>query len=101
MTIDAEQFRKSLRESLKKNRESFEGEYKEELDSLLGLSREEIDQITPDTTDLEIYDQLITVIREASRSNVNQAELKTQIENLGDIAIRIAQKIPKLAGMFL
>ena len=101
MTIDPEEFRKSLQESIKKNREAFEGEYKDEIDSLLGLSREEIDRITPDTTDLVIYDQLITIVKEASRANIKQAELKAQIKELGNIGIEIAKKVPSLAKIFL
>lgn len=96
-----EEFRKKLRKSLEENRKKFQGIYKEEINELLGLSREEIDKITPDTTDLEIYDQLITVVKEASAANIDQAELKTQIENLGVISVEIAKKVGSLKGMFL
>ena len=101
MAIDIEKFRQSLRESLRKNREAFEGAYREEIDSLLGLSREEIDRITPDITDLETYDRLISLVKEASRANIAQAELKARIEELGDIAVKIAKKIPSLAALFV
>jgi len=96
-----EEFRKKLKESLAENRKKFQGIYKDQINDLLGLSREEIDKITPDTTDLEIYDQLITVVKEASAANISQAELKTHIEDLGDIAVEIAKKASSIAGLFL
>lgn len=68
MDIDA--YRKRLQERARANRLAFEGQYREEIEGLLGLSRKELDRITPDTTDLEIYAQLITVVKEASASNI-------------------------------
>jgi len=101
MAEDIEAFRRSLRASLKKNREAFEGKYAEQIEGLLGLSREEIDLITPDATDMETYDQLVTVVKEASRANLRQAELKAQIEALGETAIAIAGKVGSLAKLFI
>lgn len=98
MDIDA--YRKKLQERAKANRLAFEGQYREEIEGLLGLSREELDQITPDTTDLETYDQLITVVKEASAANIAQAELKNRIMELGKIAVSIAKHVPKLAALF-
>lgn len=96
-----EDFRKRIKEQLEENRKAFEGIYKDGLNELLGLSKADIDKITPDTTDMEIYDGLITVVKEASRINVSQAELKNRIEELGNIAIEIAKKVPSLAKLFL
>jgi len=90
-----------FREILRKNHEAFVGKYAKEIDELLGLSRAEIDAIVPGTTDLEVYDQLMTIVKEASRRNLSQAELKTRIETLGDIAITIAKKSATLAKFFL
>lgn len=97
--MDVEEFKRRLREKMAENRQAFEGEYKDQLNDLMGLSRAEVDQITPDTTDLELYDQLITVVKEASRVNLAQAQLKQQIEALGEVAVRIAQKVPSLAAL--
>ncbi|MGD8371510.1 MAG: hypothetical protein PVF76_05205 [Syntrophobacterales bacterium] len=102
MSTEIEEFRAALRESLKRNREAFEGIYKKELDELLGLSREQINTITPhDLTDLEVYDKLISVVKEASRKNIRQAQLKAQIEELGNIAIEIAKRVPSLAALLV
>jgi hypothetical protein len=101
MSETADDFRKRIKKQLEENRKAFEGIYKDGLNELLGLSKADIDKITPDTTDMEIYDGLITVVKEASRINVSQAELKNRIEELGNIAIEIAKKVPSLAKLFL
>jgi hypothetical protein len=98
MDIDA--FRTKLKKRAEENRQAFNGIYKEEIEGLLGLSRDEIDQITPGTTDLETYDQLVTVVKEASAANIAQAELKDRIMELGNIAITIAKRVPKLMALF-
>ncbi|MFT7387211.1 MAG: ClpP class serine protease [Candidatus Endobugula sp.] len=90
------EFKERLRQKMIENREAFEGEYKDQLTNLMGLSKTEIDKITPDSTDLEVYDQLITVVKEASRINLAQAELQSRIEELGDTAIKIAERVPSL-----
>jgi hypothetical protein len=101
MPMDIDAYRKKLKERAEANRRAFEGEYREEIEGLLGLSREEIDRIIPGTTDLEIYDQLITVVKEASAANIAQAELKDRILELGEVAVKIAKRIPKLGALFI
>ena len=97
MTNDArEELERELEEILQKSREAFAGKYKDKIDALLGLSRDDIDAITPGTTDLEVYDVLIEVVKQASRQNISQAELKVRIEQLGSIALKIAEKVPGL-----
>jgi len=98
--FDLAGFQTDLNETLERGREAFRGKYKDELNHLAGLSREEIDAITPDTTDLEKYDELLSVVKEASRVNLEQAQLKQHIEDLGSVAVRIAKKVPSLAGLF-
>jgi hypothetical protein len=98
--MDMNAFRRKLQERAEANRQAFNGIYKEEINGLLGLSRKEIDQITPDTTDLETYDQLITVVKEASSANIPQAELKNRITELGEVAIAIAKRIPTFMALF-
>ncbi|MCK5345319.1 MAG: hypothetical protein KAR20_18040 [Candidatus Heimdallarchaeota archaeon] len=97
--MDIEEFKRKLREKMAENRQAFEGEYKNQLTDLMGLSKSEVDAITPDTTDMEIYDQLITVVKEASRVNLAQAQLKQRIEELGEIAVKIAAKVPSLVAL--
>ena len=99
--MDIEAFRRKLKKRAEENRRTFEGRFKDEINGLLGLSKEEIDRITPDTTDLEVYDQLITVVKEASAANISQAELKNHIMELGEVAVSISKRVTKLAGLFI
>jgi hypothetical protein len=98
-TFDPEAFRKRLREQLKASREAFDGVYATELEQLSGLSRDEIDAITPGQLDIQKYDALVTLLKEASRVNLAQAELQSQIKKLGKIAVGIAKKVPSLAAI--
>jgi|LGOV01.1.fsa_nt_gb hypothetical protein len=92
-----EERRKKLRDRYKKIHKSFTGEYAEELKALQGLSKDEIGDITPDNTDIEIYRKLIAIIEEASERNYTQADLLEEVKELGEIAITIAKKVPVLA----
>lgn len=97
--FDLEGFESDLNDTLEKSRIAFEGKYKDQLNDLSGLSKSEIDSITPDMTDLQKYDELITVVKEASRANLQQAQLKAQIIKLGDVAVKIASRVPSLAAI--
>jgi len=98
--FDLDAFEADLDATLERGRQAFKGKYKRELDDLAGLSREEIGAMTPDMTDLQKYDELIAVVKEASRVNLAQAHLKQQIEKLGSVAIEIAKRVPSLAAIF-
>ena len=94
-----EKMRLELKAIIKKNNEAFQGEFEDEIKGLLGLSREEIDAITPDVTDLATYATLIEVVKDASRKNLSQADLKARIRALGAVAVDIAKKVPRLAKL--
>jgi hypothetical protein len=98
MPFDKEAFKRKLKERAEVNRIVFESEHKETLKELLGLSREEIEQISPDVG-IETYAQLISVVKEATAVNASQAELKDRIEDLGAVAVSIAKKVSRLAAI--
>ena len=52
--------------------------------------------MTPDTKD---YDALIKVVQQASKENLSKAQLVDNIKELGDVAVKIAKKIPKFADL--
>lgn len=97
--MDIEEFKRKLKGKMTENRQAFEGEYRGQIHGLMGLSKSEVDAITPGVTDIETYDRLITVVKEASKANLSQAELKNQIEELGAVALKIAEKVPSLAAL--
>ncbi len=80
---------------------AFSGDYKNQLNDLLGLSKSEIEEATPNgLTDMSVYNKLIDVVKHASKENISQADLITNIKSLGEIAIKIAKKVPALAALF-
>lgn len=93
-------FRDRVRRALAKAEEEFEGIYTEELDELLGLSRADIEAVAPHITDLSDYNQLISVVKEASRTNASQADLLRRIESLGQSAVSIAKRVTGLGALF-
>jgi hypothetical protein len=94
-----ELFRRRVRRALDQAEEAFEGQYTEELEGLLGLSRAEINAISPGVTGFETYDRLIAVVKEASRVNLAQADLVNRIRGLGDLAVSIAKRVPSLGTL--
>lgn len=78
---------------------AFNGLYKDELNRLSGLSREEIDSVTPGKEDLKVYSVLIKVVEKASRENISKAQLINDIKDLGEVAVKIAKKIPQFASL--
>jgi len=93
-----EERRAKLRARYAEIHKEFNGKYTDELKGLQGLSREEIDSISPGTADTEMYLKLIAVVQAASAQNIRQAELLEDVQELGDIAIEIVKKVPVLAA---
>lgn len=78
---------------------AFNGIYKKELNGLKGLSKEDIDSAIPGTTNSQIYSDLIKVVEKASKDNLSQAQLIEKIKELGDVAVKIAKKVPQFADL--
>jgi len=97
--FDLDGFEADLENTLRKSRAAFVGKYKGVLNDLSGLSKDEIDAISLGDIDLQKYDELISVVKEASRVNLQQAELKNQIIKLGGVAVKIAKRVPELAAI--
>lgn len=94
-----EQRRERFRRLTTEINDSFSGKYSEALDQLTGLSKDEINSATPHTEDSRTYSVLIKVVEEASRKNFTQAELVEDIKELGEVAVKIAKKIPYLSSL--
>lgn len=96
---DLSAFKKDLSKDLSEGREAFDGRYAQQINELMGLSRDDIDRITPDDTDLVEYDRLISVVKQASRHNLSQAQLASNIRALGETAVSIAKKATNVAKL--
>lgn len=98
--MDPKEFKKKLEEKMKSNHKEFTSQYEKAIERLRDLTDEEIEAITPDVTSKEIYEELISLVEEASKQNLSQAALKERINKLGDTAVRIAKKVPELVKLF-
>jgi hypothetical protein len=88
-----------LKDVVKKNRAAFEGAHADDLEKLMGLSKQDLDAITPGISSVDVYAQLIDVVKAASAQNMSAAELKGRIEALGTVAVAIAKKAGVLVGV--
>ncbi len=86
-------------ESFDKAEEAFSAKYAAELKQLKGLSKEDINKILPIATGMHTYQELIEIIEKASQDNLSQAQLISEIQGLGALAIKIAKTIPSLAKL--
>lgn len=55
--------------------------------------------LTPDTSDEAMYEELMAVVMEASARNESQAQLGKRINQMGGLAIEIAQRVPTLLAL--
>jgi len=78
---------------------AFTGKYQKELNELSGLSKDQLEAVTPGTTNAEAYSALIAVVKKASQDNLSQAQLIGNIKALGEVCIKIASKIPAFAAL--
>lgn len=92
-------YERELEETADEIDAAFEGEYKKQIAGLYALSREEVDALTPGTSDLATYAKLIAIVEKASARNIAQAELVSQIRSLGALGVRIAKLVPSLAAL--
>lgn len=84
-------------DKFKKADDSFDNQYSKIIEDLKGLSEEEIKPVTPNVSS---RDELLKAVKEASDKNLSQAELVDNIKGLGEVAIKLAKKIPMLKKLF-
>ncbi len=75
------------------------GQFATIYEELRNLAPEDIDDITPGISDQKEYERLMALVQIASQQNIDQAELINRIRDLGEIAKKIARKIPSLAAL--
>ena len=75
---------------------ALEGSLANEYKGLRSLDPDTIKDITPDTADEAMYEHLMAIVQEASARNESQAQLSARIKDLGQIAIKIAERVPSL-----
>ena len=99
--IDLDAMLAEMDRAAERTRATLDGRYGQIYTELRGLSKEEIEAVTPDTTDQEEYERLMALVQEATRQNLDQAELVNRIKALSNVAVTIAKKVPSLAAILL
>lgn len=76
---------------------AFNGLYKKQLAELKGFTQDEKNKIIPNAEADQVYVKLIELVENASKENLSKAKLIENINNLGEVAVGIAKKVPSLA----
>lgn len=95
--IDLDDMFAEMERAADRAEKALDGRFSEIYKGLRNLSPDEIDSITPDTTDQKEYERMVALVQEATERNLNQAQLVERIKGLGDVAIGIARKVPSLS----
>lgn len=81
--------------------EAFDCKYQNELDELTGLLKEELSLLTPNSTNEAVYAALIALVAQASKENLAQAQLIDRIKEMGEVAMKLAKKVPSFANLII
>ncbi len=95
--MNDEEFDKAVQDALDRNKAALMGSYSKQIGDLLKLSDKQLSAIIPNVSKTETYNNLISVVKEASRANIQQADLENKISALGQDAVKLA----KLVGLFV
>jgi len=94
--MNDDDFNQAVQDALDRNKAALMGSYNKQLGDLMKLSDEQLSAILPNVSKTETYHNLISVVKEASRANVQQADLENKISALGQDSVKLA----KLVGLF-
>jgi hypothetical protein len=82
-----------VRTAMRETGEELNGLYGDEVRALLLLGRDDLQPMgAASTLDLSPYENLMKVVKEASRKNIGPSELRNRIYSLGDAAVAIARR---------
>lgn len=85
----------SMRDRIEKSKTVADQTLQEREMEIMKVTRLDVTQLSPKITGHERYEELITVIQKATARNVTAAELKANIQALGDEAWQLAKDILK------
>lgn len=86
--MDAEKWKRILAEA----KEKTDREFAEEASSLTRLTAEEIKKIVPQPLDREKLAKLMSIVKDATKSNEEKANAIRNIEGLAEIAVSLILK---------
>lgn len=79
---------------------AFNGKFGNEFRALRDLSEEDYHSIIPKTSGKEDYDRMCKIVNNASINHSSQADVVNDITAIGELAVKLAKKIPFLKEMF-
>lgn len=85
----------SMRDKIEKSKTVANQTLQEREMEIMKVTRLDVTQLSPKITGHERYEELITVIQEATARNITAAELEANIQALGDEAWQLAKDILK------
>lgn len=95
--IDLDQMFAEMDAAANRAQRTLDGRFGSIYRELRGLSPEEINDITPDTTDQKEYERIMALVQQATDQNMDQAQLVERIREMGDVAKKIARKVTSLS----
>ncbi|NIT51407.1 MAG: hypothetical protein GWO41_01280 [candidate division Zixibacteria bacterium] len=69
--------------------------------ALRDATKTDLDALRPQVTDKETCDKLITVVNEATQRNESIAQLKSRIQNLGEVGVKTFKEVIALIKYIL
>lgn len=90
-------FNNAIQAALDSNKAKLMENYSKELGSLQALTDAQLCALIPDTSSTDTYNQLISVVQQASQTNMQQSELAGKITALGQNAVKIAKLVGLMA----
>ena len=85
--------KEKLKKISKKSAEKADALLAEELDALRRATNTDLEALRPKVTDQAAYDQLIAVVEEASRKNMDLAMLEQRLKSLGSSVVSVAKEV--------
>ena len=95
---DLADFEREFDKALKEADAEFDAKYADELAALKGLSPDDLQAISPGATSEDI-ERLIEAVKAATARNESNAALGERIRGLGDVAVKLARKVPSLSAI--
>ena len=81
------------KEILENAKEKTDHEFASEASSLIHLTDEEIKEITPEPLDREKFAELMTIVKDATKSNKEKAAAIRSINGLAEIAVSLLLRV--------
>lgn len=77
--------------------QEFKSQYADVIRDMKTRPKNEVELLLPDVQEQALYDELIPIVEKAKEDNLDAAQLRQNIQALGEKALWVAKKVPELA----